>query len=109
LIEAERAFAAGLVICGASISSQPHGWDKQEPKHWLVSSVQAFAAMGVSNPLDSFRCNPKNMPEKVDNALIVNPKLLLNPVMEAFQKQSASISMNRSKVLAENLRPLLRG
>ena len=121
LIETKDAFAAGLITC-AGIEFIGTAWGKQDPKDWLESHLQGFAVdKSLANPFwqnfrhglahegriksfGQFSLESPEMLEKVGHALIVNPKLLLNAIMEAFQKQCTTISRNRSKVLAENLR-----
>jgi hypothetical protein len=121
LIEAKHPFAAGLVIC-AGIEFIAAAWAKQDPKEWLESNLQGFAAdkslanrfwdyfrhglahEGRIKSFGQFSLESPDLLTKVGEALIVNPELLLKDAMEAFQRQCAEISTNRSKVLAANLR-----
>jgi hypothetical protein len=121
LIGTKDAFAAGLVIC-AGVEFIAAAWGKQGPHDWLQRNLPGFASdpslassfwrqfrdglahEGRIKSFGQFSLESPRMLAKVDDALVVNPRLLLNAVMEAFRKQCDEISASRRKVLAQNLR-----
>lgn len=121
LLQSGDAFAAGLVMC-AGVEFIAAAWGKQEPEEWLKNNLQEFAidasladqfwrnfrhGLAHEGRIKSFGQFSLELPEAVVRAsdiVIVNPKLLLNAVTEAFRKQCANASTGRRKVLAQNLR-----
>jgi hypothetical protein len=123
LVQAGDAFAAGLVICGAIEFIAKANGGREEPEEWLETNVEGFSDQSLAKDFwekfrhglthegrvkafGEFSFEIPDIAARFDAALVINPRLLLTAVEEAFRKDCSKITAKRAKYIASTLKRL---